>query len=73
MKSKRTPIQFLRALLKQLTRFALFAIAWGQTLGGTAQSQDSRNEVIVTTHALQWVCEILAGDNAEVRFYSPDG
>ncbi|MCH8511625.1 MAG: metal ABC transporter substrate-binding protein [Kiritimatiellae bacterium] len=73
MKPKRTPTLFLPALLKPLTIFALFALAWSHVHGETAQSQDSRNKVLVTTHALQWVCETLAGDDAEVRFYSPDG
>ncbi|MCH8514559.1 MAG: metal ABC transporter substrate-binding protein [Kiritimatiellae bacterium] len=72
MKPKRTPTLLLRGILKPLTIFALFALAWGHVHGETAQSQDSRHKVIVTTHALQWVCETLAGDDAEVRFYSPE-
>ncbi|MCH8514511.1 MAG: metal ABC transporter substrate-binding protein [Kiritimatiellae bacterium] len=73
MKPKRTPTLFLPSLLKSMMIFALCALACGQVQGKSAQSQDSRNKVIVTTHALQWVCETLAGDDAEVRFFSPDG
>ena len=74
MKSKRNPSMSLQSLLKPLTLFALLAIARTPAHGENARDESAGPQsrlIVTTTHALQWVCETLAGDDAEVRFYSP--